>query len=167
MAEHKRSAADAFLYHALRFFRVRDSTERAARGFAIGLTFNFFPTFGLGGFLSGFLARIFGGNMVAGFFGGCLLALFWPVLFFLNIRVGSLFIRPPLVIDDMGDVTERTVDALVWGQTFAVGALINSAIAGLLAYVGFLILFERIRPAALRWIVARLRERQRAARGQS
>lgn len=39
---------DALLYQAIRFFRLRGTREKAARGFAIGLACNFHPTFGLG-----------------------------------------------------------------------------------------------------------------------
>jgi uncharacterized protein (DUF2062 family) len=39
---------DVFLYQAIRFFRLRGTREKAARGFAIGLACSFYPTFGLG-----------------------------------------------------------------------------------------------------------------------
>jgi len=143
------------LLHAIRFFRLDGSNEKAARGFAVGLTCNFFPTFGFGGFLSGFLAKLVGGNMIAGFFGGCLLMFFWPFLFYLNIRIGSLFVSPPMIIDEIEDVTPRAVDALVWGQTFAVGAVINSVAAGIAAYFLFLLAYEKCRPGALRWLRSR------------
>lgn len=145
---------------AAAFFRLSGSREKAARGFAVGLACNFFPTFGLGAFFSGFLARLCGGNVVAGFIGGSLLAVFWPVLFYLNMRVGSRFIRPPIVIDDLDDVTISNMCALSWGQTFAVGALLNGVLAGALAYGGFMILYQRLQPSALRWVRGRLRERR-------
>ncbi len=151
---------DRFLHLAIRFFRLRGSQEKAARGFAIGLACNFYPTFGLGGFISGFLARMCGGDMIAGFIGGSLLALFWPVLFYLNIRVGSWFLRPPVAIDDLGDVTPQTVNALVWGQTFAIGSVLNSLIAGLTAYFLFLFAYEKLRPRALHWLRGRVRTRR-------
>lgn len=157
-----RSTRDAFLFQGIRFFRLRDSKDRAARGFAIGLACNFLPTFGLGGFISGFLARLFGGNIIAGFIGGSTLALFWPILFFLNIQVGSFFLRPPIVVDDLEDVTPQTVDALVWGQTFAIGAILNGVIAGLIAYFAFLLLYDRIRPGATRWLHEHIRLRRLA-----
>lgn len=157
-----RKTRDAFLYQGLRFFRLRDSKDRAARGFAIGLSCNFLPTFGLGGFISGFLARLFGGNIVAGFIGGSVLALFWPILFLLNIKVGGFFLRPPIPVDDLEDVTPQTVDALVWGQTFAIGAILNGVVAGLIAYFAFLLLYERIRPRATRWFLRQIRLRRLA-----
>lgn len=150
---------DRLLHLAIRFFRLRSSQEKAARGFAIGLACNFYPTFGLGGFISGFLARLFGGDMIAGFIGGSMLALFWPVLFYLNIRVGSLFLRPPVIIDDLDDITPQTVNALVWGQTFAIGSVLNSLIAGLAAYFLFLFAYERIRPRALQQLRDKVRQR--------
>lgn len=155
-----RRVRDVALREAAAFFRLSGSREKAARGFAVGLACNFFPTFGLGAFLSGFLARLFGGNVVAGFIGGSLLAVFWPLLFYLNMRVGSFFVRPPIVIDDLEDVTVSNMCALAWGQTFAVGAVLNGAVAAALAYLGFLVLYQRLRPAALGWIRGRLRRRR-------
>lgn len=105
---------DVFLYHAIRFFRLRGAREKAARGFAIGLACNFYPTFGLGGIFGGFLAHLCGGSIVAGFVGGTSLAFIWPIVFYLNIRAGALFLAPPIVVDDLEDVTERTIDALLW-----------------------------------------------------
>ena len=160
-AAHK-NCKSLLLYQAIRFFRLRGSKEKGARGFAIGLACNFYPTFGLGAVLSGFLAKLFGGNVVAGFIGGSTLAAFWPVLFLLNIRVGGFFIRPPIVVEDMDDVTPRTIDALVWGRTFAVGSIINSILAALIAYFAFIILYERARPAALAWLRAKVRARRLA-----
>lgn len=155
----KQRAWEGFLFHAIRFFRLRDSRERGARGFAIGLACNFYPTFGLGAVLSGFLAKLVGGNVVAGFIGGSMLAVFWPLLFYINMRVGSIFSRPPIPVEGLEDVTLENVGRLTWGQTFLIGSLINSAVAATLAYFGFLLLYQRIRPAALRWLRGRLRQR--------
>ena len=152
---------DGLRYQSIRFFRLRGSDERSARGFAIGLACNFYPTFGLGGFIALFLARLFGGNMAAGFIGGSLLAVFWPVLFYLNIKVGSWFFRPELPVDQLDDVTPHTVNALVWGQTFAIGSVINSLIVGVVAYFLFLALYARLRVPALRWLRERGRRRSR------
>ena len=148
----------ALLYHAIRLFRMDGSNERLARGFAIGMVFNFFPTFGLGAVFSGFVARLFGGNIVAGFIGGSTLAVFWPILFYLNIRTGGIFLRPAVVVDDLGDLTPQTMNALVWGQTFIIGALLNSLICGLVTYGIFLFAYDRIKPRAIRWLRRRLRE---------
>jgi len=150
-----------FIYHSIRFFRMRGSNEKAARGFAVGLACNFLPTFGFGALLSGFLAKLVRGNVVAGFIGGSLLAIFWPALFYLNIQVGGHFIRPPVMVDHLEDVTPQTVCALVWGKTFAIGAAINGLVIGLAAYFLFLSVYERYRPHALRLLRLRLSARRR------
>jgi len=155
---------DVFLYQAIRFFRLHGSREKGARGFAVGLACNFYPTFGLGAVISGFLAKLVGGNIVAGFIGGSTLAFFWPLLFYINMRVGSIFLTPPILVDEFSDVTPQSVSRLVWGQTFAIGAILNSVIFGLIAYFGFLLLYERIRPAALRWLQRKIHERRMALR---
>lgn len=142
---------------------MQGSNEKMARGFAIGVACNFYPTFGLGALISGFLARLIGGNMIAGFIGGTLFAIFWPILFYLNIRVGGMFLRPAIAVDDLDDVTVQTVNALVWGQTFAIGSLLNSLIFGLAAYFLFLLAYERLRPHAIRRLRKRL-DLQRAAK---
>lgn len=148
------------LLHAIRLFRVRDESERVARGFALGMIVNFFPTFGFGVLISGVVARCFGGNAIAGVVGGATLTFVWPVLFYLNMRMGSRLFRPPIVVDELADVTEQTVDALVWGKTFMAGALVNAALAGLAVYLLLRLLYARVRPAALAWF----REHARAYR---
>ena len=150
---------DVFLYQAIRFFRLRGTREKAARGFAIGLACNFYPTLGLGGILAGFLARLCGGSLVAGFVGGSILAFIWPLIFYINIRTGALFFRPDIVVDDLEDVTERTMNALLWGKTFAIGAVVNSVIAIVVSYFLFLLMFERVRTPAVKWLRERVRHR--------
>jgi uncharacterized protein len=103
---------DVLLYQAIRFFRLRGTREKAARGFAIGLACNFYPTFGLGGILGGFLARLAGGSLVAGFVGGSTLVFIWPIVFYVNIRTGALFLRPAILVDELEQLTERTMNAL-------------------------------------------------------
>lgn len=149
LARLKRSA----LYNWLKLWRVRDSSERVARGFALGLIVNFHPTFGFGVLISGFVARLFGGNAIAGLIGGATLTLAWPLLFYLNVKVGSLAFPPKIRVEELEDVTERAVDALVWGKTFLVGAVVNSLVVGLLVYVGFRYAHQHLRP----WLLPRLR----------
>ena len=42
-----------------------------------------------------------------------MLAFFWPLVFFMNIQVGGLFLKPLIAVEDLDDVTERTVNVLV------------------------------------------------------
>jgi uncharacterized protein (DUF2062 family) len=139
------------IYQAIRLFRVRDASERVARGFAVGMIVNFFPTFGFGVLISGFVARLSGGNAIAGLVGGATLTFFWPLLFYLNIHTGGLVFRPPIPIDDLAEVTDKTVQALEWGKTFMTGAVGNSLIAGFAVYLLLRLVYTRIRPATLAW----------------
>ena len=158
------SVERCFVFNLIRLFRIRGQSERVARGFALGVVVNFLPTFGFGVLLSGFVAKLFGGNAVAGLVGGASLTFFWPILFYLNIRTGSLFVRPPVVIDDLEDVDEKAMDALVWGQTFAYGAAVNGLLAGLLAYLLIRLVYRQIRPGALAYFRRHARDHQRRFR---
>ncbi|HSH16089.1 MAG TPA: DUF2062 domain-containing protein [Verrucomicrobiae bacterium] len=149
-----------FLRQLVRLLRVRDTNDRVARGVAAGLIVNFFPTFGLGVLISGFVARLFGGNAIAGLVGGASLMFFWPVLFYLNIKVGGLMLPPDVVVNELGDVTEKTVNALVWGKTFLLGAVLNSLAVGLAVYFLTLLLYGRLRPAVLTWCREFMRSHQ-------
>jgi uncharacterized protein (DUF2062 family) len=145
---------------SIRLFRIREESERVARGFALGLVVNFFPTFGLGVLISGFVARLFGGNAAAGLVGGATLTFFWPALFYLNMRVGGLFFRPEIPVEDLEDVTQKTVNALVWGRSFMVGAVLNSLIAGTAVYLTLRAVYRQIRPGSLAYFRRHARDHQ-------
>ncbi|HAV64739.1 MAG TPA: hypothetical protein DCY13_20525 [Verrucomicrobiales bacterium] len=140
-----------FLRHWLRLLRVRDTSEQVSRGFALGLIVNFYPTFGFGFLISGFMARLLGGNIIAGLVGGASLTFVWPVLFYLNILVGGWFIPPPVEVPEFAEVSEKTLSKLLWGKTFLLGAILNSLAAGLLSYLLMLLLYGKLRPALLEW----------------
>jgi uncharacterized protein len=152
------------LYNGILLCRIRGATERVARGFALGLVVNFFPTFGFGVFISGFFARMFGGNMAAGILGGGLLTLVWPILFYVNIQMGSVFRAPVVPLDELDDVTERTISTLVWGTTFAIGAIINALLVGLTVYFLLLLLYDRLRPKLLTRFRSHARSHQERVR---
>ena len=107
-----------FFFVAVRFSSRRREKHPWRRGLA-----RCFSSFGLGGFVGAVLAGLCRSSMVAGVVGGTTLAFVWPFVFYLNIRTGGLFVRPPIAVDDLEDVTERTMSLLMWGKTFAIGAL--------------------------------------------
>lgn len=152
------------IYNFIRLFRLRSATEHVARGFAIGLVVNFFPTFGIGMLISGAVAKAAGGSMVAGLVGGASLSLVWPFLFYLNLRTGSVFVRPTIIVNEFEELTEKTMSALKWGQTFTLGAILNSVMVGLAAYFSLLFLYHRIRPQTLTYLRRHAREHQRRFR---
>lgn len=150
-----------FFYQVLRLFRLRAASEKVARGFALGLIVNFFPTFGFGVLISGFVARLLGGNAIAGLVGGATLTFFWPLLFYLNIKVGGWFMTAPVAVSEVEDVNESTVKALVWGKTFMLGTAVNMLVAGLAVY-GFLrLIYAEIRPGMLRYFRHHAKDHQR------
>ncbi|MBK8913121.1 MAG: DUF2062 domain-containing protein [Phycisphaerales bacterium] len=146
----------------LRLLRLRESRERVARGFSLGLIINFLPSFGFGVLISGFVARALGGNLAAGIAGGASLTFAWPLLFYFNVKVGSLFARPERAVNDLADVTNETMNALMWGQAFVIGSIINCLVVGLFVYIALLILYPPLRPRAIggvRRIAAAMRRR--------
>ncbi len=152
------------VYQAIRLTRLRGASERVARGFAVGLMVHFYPTFGFGVLISGFLARLVGGNFVAGLVGGALLGFAWPLLFLLNIWTGSFFFEPSIQLTALEQVTEKTMRLLLWGQTFTAGALVNSLVVGGTVYLLLRLLYEETRPALLNYFRHHAREHQRRFR---
>jgi hypothetical protein len=152
------------LYHVVRLFRIRKATEHIARGFSIGLVVNFFPTFGLGMLISGFLAKAAGGSLVAGLIGGTVLAFVWPLLFLLNMWTGSVFLAPPIVIDELEDVTPKAMDTLMWCKTFMTGAVLNSVLVGGTVYLVLILVYHRLRPWVLAYLRRHARDHQRRFR---
>lgn len=133
----------------LRLFRLNESRERIARGFALGLIINFLPSFGFGVLISGFVARVLGGNLLAGLVGGASLTFAWPLLFYFNVRTGAMLVQPHQPLDALGDVNTESVNALLWGQTFIVGTIINCVVVGLMVYAGVYLLYRPLRPRAV------------------
>jgi len=144
-----------FRYQAIRLFRIRDRTERIARGFALGLIINFLPTFGFGVLISGLLARVFGGHIVAGFVGGATLTFAWPLLFYFNVRVGSFILMGDSPVHEAAEMSEKMMRQLVWGRAFVMGMIANMLGVGLAVYLLIRALYGRVRP----WALAMLRRR--------
>lgn len=140
------------IYNLVRLFRIRSATEHIARGFSVGLVINFFPTFGLGMMISGFLAKAAGGSLVAGVIGGTVLGFLWPGLFLLNMWTGSCFLAPPIVVNELNDVTPKTMDTLMWGTTFMTGAILNSVLVGGSVYLLIILVYDRVRPGVLAFL---------------
>lgn len=130
----------------------------------MGLLVNFFPTFGFGVVISVALARLLGGNGFAGLVGGASLTFAWPVLFYFNLKTGSLLVDAPLAVDDLAEVNEKTMLALMWGQNFMVGAVVNAVLAGLVVYLLWRLAYHEIRPGALAYFRHHARDHQRRFR---
>jgi hypothetical protein len=100
--------------------------------------------------------RIFGqggrGSLVAGVIGGTILGFLWPFLFLLNMWTGSVFLAPPVVVNELDDVTPKTMDTLMWGTTFMTGAILNSVLVGGSVYLLIILVYHRIRPGVLAFL---------------
>lgn len=149
-----------WVFNLIRLFRIRGQSERVARGFALGLIINFFPTFGAGVLISGFVARFFKGNAVAGLVGGATLTFFWPVLFYFNFWTGGLFVADAIPIARPEDLNEKTIGSVVWGLNFAIGAVVNSLLVGSTVYLVLRLIHRQIQPSALAYFRRHAREHQ-------
>jgi uncharacterized protein len=150
----------ALLYYLIRLFRIRDATERVARGFAVGLMVNFYPTFGFGVLIAGVLSRLLGGNVIAGLVGGACLTFFWPFLFYLNLVTGG-WMQGRFLVRDPSEITEAKMRSLVWGIPFTTGAIVNSVVLGIISYLLLLWLFQHYRPATLGLLHGAMKRHQR------
>lgn len=148
---------DGFLFHVIRLCRIRAASEKVARGFAVGIIPHFFPTFGFGALISAFLARVCGGNGVAGLVSGAMFTPLWPFFFLLNLHVGRWLLGDTRPVEDSAEITAQRASAAMWGRDFSIGGTINAAIIALAAYLVLVAIYERVRPHLL----ARLRERAR------
>src|SRR5690606_24397682 len=91
-------------YYLIRLFRLKSSPHHVALGLMIGFIPSWFPTFGLGPFLSVSLAKFIKANKISALIGGVIGTPIWPLLFFLNYKVGSfIFDRKPK-IDEIDEV---------------------------------------------------------------
>lgn len=129
-------------YYLIKLCRLHDSPKSVAGGFAFGALVHFYPTFGFGGLLAVALSSLFRTNNVAATLSWAILSPLFPVLFYLNIVIGSIFFEP----------AERSLDRLImvhvsWrdvmhlGKAFFIGALINGLIAAVIIWwLGYLVL---------------------------
>jgi hypothetical protein len=115
------------------------------------------PTFGFGVVISGFVARAFGGHLGAGIIGGASLTFFWPVLFFLNARMGTFLLGLKENVDAYDPTDEKKMSVLIGSQAFAVGTAANVVIAGLVAYIGILLILLLARRSAIAYLRYRMR----------
>src|SRR6478752_362796 len=78
-----------FKYLLIKLLRLKDHSHKVALGFSLGSIVNFIPTFGFGLMISVGLAKLCKGNSIAGLIGGMLFMWAFPLLFYLNMVVGS------------------------------------------------------------------------------
>lgn len=135
-------------YYCLRLLRIKNSDHRIAVGFMAGFFHCWFPTFGIGMLLSVGVAKLLRGNLAAAIISGSLGSFMWPVLFFLNYKVGfilsSFFTTPAFQLEEVIDIPipdfdySETVDHFSSlghiGTHFLVGSLVNSVLFSIVGY---------------------------------
>ncbi|RXZ84136.1 DUF2062 domain-containing protein [Paenibacillaceae bacterium] len=143
--------------------------HRGAGQISLGLVFGlfpcWFPTFGVGVAISLGLARLFRGNLTASLLMASAGSVLWPVLFFMNYKIGKrlrqLFTgedgnwRMPLTFKDYwpDDYVEPAEDINSWADTgidFLIGAMFNSVVMSVLLYIVSRIILSRYRLQLLR-----------------
>ncbi|MFX3632548.1 MAG: DUF2062 domain-containing protein [Candidatus Pristimantibacillus sp.] len=135
-------------YYCLKILRIKKSDHIIAIGFISGFFHCWFPTFGIGMLLSIALAKLLRGNLPASIIAGSIGSVLWPVLFFLNYKIGyilnSLLSSPSFELDealavpvpepDYSETADHFGSIANMGMNFLVGSLVNSLLFSLLGY---------------------------------
>jgi len=135
-------------YYLLRVSRLKASPHEVALGVTLGFIPNWFPTFGLGPILSVGIAKITKVNVFAAVMGGIIGTPLWPVLFWLNYRVGGLMHDKPSEVGQLEEVeyieaVNDTVGSIQSGSLqFLTGALLNILVSSLVLYLLVLMIFK-------------------------
>lgn len=139
-------------------FTREDAVLRIAAGFALGSCVNFLPTMGLGLPIAVAVAFISRTNMVAAIVGETLFKPLFPVMLYLNFKVGAVltgdswsnalswpFGSPRLVLDT----------CLAYSKVFVVGLVANTVVLGA-ALLGILVVcLSRYRDRIINWLSTR------------
>lgn len=89
MKKKRRDLKSLFKYIYLKFLRFKDSPEKIALSFSIGVFIGIFPTFGIGGILVILISYIFKLNYIAGLLGTFIMnyvtsPFFWALSYFVG-----------------------------------------------------------------------------------
>jgi uncharacterized protein (DUF2062 family) len=148
-------------YYLIRLFRLKEGARQIALGFVFGLFPCWYPTFGIGPLLSIGLSKLVKGNVIASVISAALGSVIWLPLFLLNYQVGNSLKslwkadeqhqRIVLEIDDVeySEPIKQINKFHDYGSDFLVGALFNSVIFSLIAYVIVYFIFSKYRNSIL------------------
>lgn len=140
-------------YKFLKIMRLKDGSDKIAKGVALGVAFNFLPTFGLGIFCALITAGLIGTNkMAAGL--SCILIKFGiPLFYILNLAVGHLVLGEGFVADDGSKISMlhmQLSDLKNLGMPFLVGSIVNAVWTAILSYYLVLNATDRYKNSRLR-----------------
>jgi uncharacterized protein (DUF2062 family) len=137
-------------YYLIRLLRQKSGSHSIALGFALGFIPNLFPTFGLGPFLSVAMAKVIRGNMISALLGATLGAWMWPLLFYINYKVGEWVTDREVRVEEIVQENLEGVGGIGWN--FIIGAGINSIFVGVLLYIVSFYIYCRYREQLMNYI---------------
>jgi uncharacterized protein (DUF2062 family) len=152
-------------YRLIRLLRIREGAHQVALGFVTGFFPCWFPTFGVGPALSIGLTKFIKGNVLAALISATFGSILWPLLFFMNFKVGGAwrrwFVDVAPLNDNIDDILDLeyvgTVDEInEWsalGLDFLVGSIINSLFFTLLMYVIVRLIIDRYKSTLLQLMI--------------
>lgn len=152
-------------YYIIRLLRIRQGSHQIALGFVLGFFPCWYPTFGIGPALSIGLSKMVKGNIPSAIIAASLGSIAWPVLFYLNYKVG--FLLRSLSTSDIEVAVEEVLEADVpdvayaetagflgrWGEVgmdFILGSSFNSIVISLAGYGLIRFVFSRYRESLLK-----------------
>lgn len=142
-------------YKFLKILRLRDSSDKVAKGVALGIAFNFLPTFGLGLIGAFLFAGLIRANQMAAVLSAILVKFGIPIFYLLNLAVGHLVLGDGFIVEE-GNMPHFSFSEINWGALkslgfpFLIGSLINAVWTGVLAYFLVFGVVERYKTGKLR-----------------
>lgn len=142
-------------YKVLKILRLKDGSDKIAKGVALGIVFNFLPTFGLGLICAFLVAGLIRANQMAAVLSAILVKFGLPFFYLLNLAVGHIVVGHGLAASGT-EMPHFSFSELNWdgikklGWPFLIGSMINSLCAGMLTYFLVFRAVERYRNGRLR-----------------
>jgi uncharacterized protein (DUF2062 family) len=154
-------------FNMIRILRQKQGAHHISLGFILGFFPCWFPTFGIGPFLSITLAKFVHGSIQSAIIAASLGSLLWPVLFYLNYQVGNIIndllsasalyqYHIPHLMKMNSHMLSSVSYFNKWGQIgfdFFLGFLINSALFSLFGYLMIKNIVTRYRFVMLAWLI--------------
>lgn len=143
-------------YYSLKFLRLKGTPVKIALGFAIGAMVNFYPTFGFGIVIAGFLAGVLGGNITAGVVGDVIFKSFFPFFFYCDLLIGNKILghHNYNLSKGLKKLIELEPRAFLYvGKAFFIGAIVNSLILGIILFFVVNKLLRDYRPFLVKTIL--------------
>src|SRR5690554_3464764 len=108
-------------YRLINILRIKAGAHQIALGFVMGFFPCWFPTFGIGPALSVGMTKLIKGNVMTAIFAAAVGSIFWPVLFFMNYKIGAIMRRfsevKDSIIVELSEITKEELQELEYFDT--------------------------------------------------